>query len=104
MSDRQRSTKENAGVESGGFTATTKRRSTDGNSLGAQCARLLRRMQDGPVTTFEAMRELDIYHCPARVLQLRKQGHLITTVWKQVQTEAGTWHKVGMYVLTTVKK
>ncbi len=96
-------TNEIAGVEPGELTATTKRQKTNGNSLGAQCARLLKRMQEGPVTTFEAIRELDIYHCPARVLQLRKQGHLITTVWKHIQTEAGTWHKVGMYVLTTVK-
>lgn len=97
-------TNENAGVEPGVLTATTKKQSTNGNSLGAQCARLLQRLRERPVTTFEAMRELDIYHCPARILQLRKQGHLITTVWKQVQTEAGTWHKVGMYVLTTLKK
>ena len=104
MDDLKPPTNENAGVEPGAFAATTKKQSTNGNSLSAQCARLLKRMQDGPVTTFEAMRELDVYHCPARVLQLRKQGHLITTVWKQVQTEAGTWHKVGMYVLTMVKK
>ena len=97
-------TLENAGVEPGVLTATTRKQNSNGNSLGAQCARLLQRLRERPVTTFEAMRELDIYHCPARVLQLRKQGHLITTVWKQVQTEAGTWHKVGMYVLTTVKK
>jgi hypothetical protein len=50
------------------------------------------------VTTFEAMRFLDVYHCPARILQLRKAGHRITTHWQTVITEAGAKHRVGLYV------
>jgi hypothetical protein len=41
------------------------------------------------VTTFEAMRYLDVYHCPARILQLRKAGHRIVTHRQTVLTEAG---------------
>jgi len=47
----------------------------------------------------EAMRLLDVYHCPARVLQLRKDGHQIVTHRKTVITEAGAKHTVGVYVL-----
>jgi hypothetical protein len=50
------------------------------------------------VTTFEAMRYLDVYHCPARILQLRKAGHRITTHWQTVVTEAGEKHRVGLYM------
>lgn len=70
-----------------------------GNSGDAQCKRLLLRLRTGPITTFEAMRCLDVYHCPARVLQLRKRGHDIATVWERVITEAGVAHRVGKYVL-----
>ena len=70
-----------------------------GNSGAAQCARLLHRLRTGPITTFEAMRSYDIYHCPARILQLRKCGYDIATVWDRVVTEAGVTHRVGKYVL-----
>ena len=69
------------------------------NSTVAQCARLLARLRQGPCTTFEAMRQLDVYHCPARVLQLRKRGHQIDTVWTRVVTEANVAHRVGKYIL-----
>jgi hypothetical protein len=45
------------------------------------------------------MRYLDVYHCPARVLQLRKQGWKIATHWQTVITEAGEKHRVGLYAL-----
>jgi Helix-turn-helix domain len=69
---------------------------TDGNS---QCRRLLEALSRFPITTFEAMRCLDVYHAPARVLQLRKAGHPILTLWQTVTTEAGVKHRVGLYVL-----
>jgi hypothetical protein len=53
------------------------------------------------INTFEAMRYLDVYHCPARILQLRKQGHNIITHWQTVVTEAGERHRVGLYVLNS---
>ena len=70
-----------------------------GNAGRTQCQRLLAALCRFPITTFEAMRHLDVYHCPARVLQLRKDGHQIITHRKTVVTEAGTKHTVGLYVL-----
>jgi hypothetical protein len=64
-----------------------------------QCDRLLAALARFPITTFEAMRHLDVYHCPARVLQLRKLGHEIVTHRKTIVTEAGVRHTVGLYVL-----
>ena len=69
-----------------------------GTTNNTQCARLLEALTRFPVSTFEAMRFLDVYHCPARVLQLRKAGHRIVTHWQTVVTEGGEMHRVGLYV------
>ena len=69
-----------------------------GASINTQCARLLEALARFPVTTFEAMRFLDVYHCPARILQLRKSGHRIVTHWQTVVTEGGEKHRVGLYI------
>jgi hypothetical protein len=68
-----------------------------GTDTNTQCARLLEALSRFSVTTFEAMRFLDIYHCPARIMQLRKDGHKITTIRQTVVTEAGVKHSVGLY-------
>jgi hypothetical protein len=70
-----------------------------GTASRSQAARLLEALSRFPISTVEAMRYLDVYHCPARVLQLRKRGHQITTHWQTVETEAGESHRVGLYVL-----
>lgn len=70
-----------------------------GSSAGAQCERLLTALARYKLTTFEAMRYLDVYYCPARVMQLRKRGYKITTHWETVITESGEKHIVGCYVL-----
>ncbi len=70
-----------------------------GNDSKPQCQRLLEAMRKtGHVTTFEASRFLDVYHPPARKRDLVKMGHVIKTVWRIVITEAGTRHRVGLYV------
>ena len=74
-----------------------------GTSSDTQCNRLLAALRLFPLTTFEAMRYLDVYHCPARVLQLRQRGHEIETHWQTVSTEAGELHRVGLYVLKAVQ-
>ncbi|WP_096669529.1 helix-turn-helix domain-containing protein [Polaromonas sp. AET17H-212] len=68
-----------------------------GTSSDTQCARLLEALTRYSITTFEAMRYLDVYHCPARILQLRKAGHRILTHRQTVVTEAGVRHCVGLY-------
>jgi hypothetical protein len=70
-----------------------------GTASRSQAARLLEALSRYPISTFEAMRYLDVYHCPARILQLRKQGHKINTHRQIVLTEAGVKHRVGLYVL-----
>ena len=70
-----------------------------GIESSAQCARLLTALHRFPITTFEAMRFLDVYHVPARVLQLRQRGHEIDTHRVTVVTESGAKHSVGLYVL-----
>ena len=70
-----------------------------GTASHSQAARLLEALSRYSITTYEAMRHLDVYHCPARILQLRKRGHKIITLWQTVVTEAGVHHRVGLYVL-----
>ena len=65
-----------------------------------QRARLLAALQRFAVTTYEAMRYLDIYDPRPRVHELRhRDGHSIATHWQTVLTEAGEKHRVGLYVL-----
>lgn len=70
-----------------------------GNSCAVQCARIRAALSRFSLTTFEAMRHLDIYDPRARVLQLRKDGECIATHWTRIETEAGHLHRVGVYVL-----
>ncbi len=70
-----------------------------GNDSKSQCQRLREALTRFPINTFEASRYLDVYHAPARVLQLRKFGENIVTYWQSIETEAGIKHRVGKYVL-----
>lgn len=70
-----------------------------GVSGDTQCKRIMEALSRFQLNTYEASRHLDVYHCPARILQLRKRGHKITTHWQTVETEAGVKHRVGLYVL-----
>ena len=72
----------------------------NGGDGKTQCRRVLEILRRGyMLNTFEASRHLDVYHCPARVLQLRGEGHNIMTHWVTVTTEAGRPHRVGNYAL-----
>ena len=53
----------------------------------------------GHVTTFECSRYLDIYHPPARKLDLVKAGYRILMIWRLVVTESGDKHRVGVYLM-----
>lgn len=70
-----------------------------GNNHRQQCRRMLEALHRFPLNTFEASRGLGIYHPPARVLQLRKHGHEINTVWETVEAENSIKHRIGCYVL-----
>jgi hypothetical protein len=51
------------------------------------------------VSTFEASRYLDVYYPPARKLELTREGYPIEKVMRSVLTEAGKYHRVGVYFL-----
>ena len=72
-----------------------------GNSCTVQRARIRAALSRFSLTTFEAMRHLDVYDPRARVLQLRNDGEAITTTWGQIATESGDLHRIGVYVLGT---
>jgi hypothetical protein len=73
-----------------------------GNSCEVQCTRIRAALSRFNLTTFEAMRHLDIYDPRARVMQLRNAGESIMTAWTRIATESGSLHRVGLYVLDTV--
>lgn len=76
-----------------------------GQGAPAQRDRLLAALSRFAVSTFEAMRYLDIYDPRPRVHELRhRAGHKITTVWQTVITESGEKHRVGLYVLESGAK
>ena len=70
-----------------------------GNTCAVQCARIRAALSRFSLTTYEAMRHLDVYDPRARVMQLRKDGSSITTTWTRIPTESGHLHRVGLYVL-----
>jgi hypothetical protein len=71
----------------------------DGNSSSAQRARILAALRQGPVTTFDARKRLDVPHPAGRVMELRKAGHEIATFWINDLSEVGKKHRVARYVL-----
>ena len=70
-----------------------------GNTAAMQRTRFMEAFGRGwGVTTFEAMRYLDIYFPPARIKELRDLGERIKTHWVSAITESGQRHLIGMYV------
>lgn len=70
------------------------------SSLTAQRARLLKRLEEAPVTTIQARHQLDILAPAPRVYELRHNyGYNIVTYWQTQQTPEGHSHRVASYVL-----
>jgi Helix-turn-helix domain len=71
-----------------------------GEACATQCDRLLAAMRElGSVTTYEAMRFLDIYDPRPRKLSLVRAGHDVLMTWRTAQTESGDKHRIGVYSL-----
>ena len=71
-----------------------------GEASATQRARLLDALQTvGHVTTFEAMRFLDIFDPRPRKLELVREGHAIITTRRVCETESGEKHTIGVYSL-----
>lgn len=91
--------KENPFTGQGSGAKTIKQ--SEANSLPAQRQRLLDYLHiNGSITTIEARRELDVIHPAGRVLDLRKAGKSIDTVWVEDITEQGKAHRVAKYILS----
>lgn len=69
-------------------------------SFAQQCQLLLDYLRvHGSCTTIEARKTLDIIHPAGRVLDLRKMGEKVETVWTWDVTEQGKPHRVANYLL-----
>lgn len=72
----------------------------DGNSTSAQRARLLKRLQQGPCSTFEGRHALDIPCVAPRIHELRHQhGYNIQTHWVYGINPGGKSHRIAQYIL-----
>ena len=67
--------------------------------MRSRAARILRALRAGPVSTITARSTLDILCPAARVLELRRAGYRIKTVWVWERTDCGKSHRVALYVL-----
>ena len=73
-----------------------------GDSSRTQADRLLAALREvGNVTTFEAMRYLDIFDPRPRKLWLVRQGNNVITTWRVCVTESGDRHRIGVYSLVS---
>lgn len=70
-----------------------------GNDVEVQRDRVLAALREGPLSTVEARRWLDVMHPAMRVLELRAIGLNIDTVWSVEPTECGRLHRMARYVL-----
>ncbi len=75
-----------------------------GSSAAAQRQRILSWLVTAPLTTIQARSYLDILHPAGRVMELRKKGYKIQTVWVEDITEAGIFHRVAKYILAKEKR
>jgi hypothetical protein len=71
-------------------------------SSATQRARLLERLQLGPVDTLTARQELNVLHPAARIQELRAAGYPIQTHRQTLEDEHGFKHPaVAVYILST---
>lgn len=70
---------------------------TDAEAQRQRQLAAMERLQN--VSTFECSRCLDIYYPPARKRELVLMGHPVKLTWRDVTTEAGERHRVGVYYL-----
>ncbi|MDI1308460.1 MAG: helix-turn-helix domain-containing protein [Methylotenera sp.] len=71
------------------------------NSATNQCLKILDWLfEKGSITTAQAREYLDVMSPAARILQLKKVGYQIITIWDSWTSEHGIKHRIGRYVLT----
>jgi hypothetical protein len=67
-------------------------------STGEQRRFMLERLRERPHSTNE-LRQMGVYYPPARIKELRNQGYLIDTFFRDETDSTGLTHRVGVYVL-----
>ena len=79
------------------LTSTVKK----STSTESQRSLLLDHLKKGPLTTIQARDELGVMSPAPRVMELRRQGHNIITLWTETVDRTGTKHREGQYILLT---
>lgn len=80
--------------------ASPKKTPLDDTTLEAQRARLLERLQKGPIDTITARRELNLLMPAARIKELREAGHPIKTHRITTEDDQGRLHRrVALYFI-----
>lgn len=70
------------------------------NDAAAQRSRVLDFLRrHGSLSTLDARHLIDVMHPAARVMELRRFGHDIATIWSQETTPEGGRHRVARYHL-----
>lgn len=80
---------------------------TDDTSTASQRARILKALEEvGPqgMSTISLREGLDIMHPGGRVLELRKMGRRIETIWTATINAQGCKHRCARYVLMPNKQ
>ncbi|SEP97854.1 helix-turn-helix domain-containing protein [Nitrosomonas ureae] len=75
---------------------------TQENTAKAQRMRILSYLNTKPLDTLAARSELDVMHPAARVMELRKRGVGINTIWIERASDCGKIHRIACYVLDGV--
>ncbi|WP_343654541.1 helix-turn-helix domain-containing protein [Paraburkholderia caribensis] len=71
-----------------------------GNDAEAQRGRVLEFLRrHGSLSTLDARHLIDVLHPAARVMELRRNGYEIATVWSHETTPEGGKHRVARYHL-----
>ena len=82
--------------------ASPEKTHVENTSGTAQRARLLERLQSGPIDTFTAIRELNIVRPGARINELRGLGHKSLTHRLTLTDDQGRTHQgMALYYLST---
>ena len=67
-------------------------------STGEQRRFTIERLRERPHSTNE-LRQMGVYYPPARIKELRNQGYLIDTFYREEADSTGLTHRVDVYVL-----
>lgn len=82
------------------FASPHKPKFTDNSTYNQRLKILDWLLEKLSITSIQAREQLDIYHPPARIFELRHAGYQIATVMDSWTSEHGIKHRISSYVLT----